>query len=207
MSPAPREFPPARQDSYVHEGRPGRSERWWKGGKKSWHISGITTTKNRPRCGKSTPGSSRQFCLCHTHSRARNGLPGFSARRSRQRPPRQRVNSSANSMLLTRSSHASAGPCLLLFRSSRPSAFLASGSLTGANPWIKPIKFSISFSTFAYTVSLLLTALRISEWQLKLARRVIAGSVALEIASLGGRHGAPHTLWQAIGGWMALWPR
>lgn len=66
-------------------------------------------------------------------------------------------------------------------------AFLASGSLTGVNPWIKPIKFSISFSTFAYTVSLLLTALRISEWQLKLARRVIAGSVALEIASLGGQ--------------------
>lgn len=66
-------------------------------------------------------------------------------------------------------------------------AFLASGSLTGVNPWIKPIKFSISFSTFAFTISLFLTALRIPGWQLKLARRVIAGSVALEIASLGAQ--------------------
>ena len=52
------------------------------------------------------------------------------------------------------------------------------------NPWIKPIKFSMSFSTFASTVSLLLLALRIPKWQLTLARRAIAASVALEILSL-----------------------
>src|SRR6478672_1393493 len=49
------------------------------------------------------------------------------------------------------------------------------------NPWIKPIKFSLSFSTFASTISLLLMALQIPGWQLKLTRRVIAASVALEI--------------------------
>ena len=52
------------------------------------------------------------------------------------------------------------------------------------NPWIKPIKFSMSFSTFASTVSLLLLALRIPKWQLTLARRAIAISVAFEILSL-----------------------
>ncbi|HKD80480.1 MAG TPA: hypothetical protein VKH81_12360 [Candidatus Angelobacter sp.] len=65
-------------------------------------------------------------------------------------------------------------------------AFLASGS-AAINPWIKPIKFSISFSTFASTVSLFLLALRIPEWQLKWARRLIAGSVALEILSLAAQ--------------------
>jgi hypothetical protein len=57
----------------------------------------------------------------------------------------------------------------------------------GVNPWIKPIKFSLSFSTFASTISLFLLALRIPEWQLKLARRAIAISVVLEIASLGAQ--------------------
>jgi hypothetical protein len=52
------------------------------------------------------------------------------------------------------------------------------------NPWIKPIKFSMSFSTYASTVSLLLPALRIPKWQLTLARRAIATSVAFEILSL-----------------------
>src|SRR6185312_6462527 len=55
------------------------------------------------------------------------------------------------------------------------------------NPWIKPIKFSMSFSTFASTVSLLLLALRIPKWQLTLARRAIAISVAFEILSLGAQ--------------------
>lgn len=55
------------------------------------------------------------------------------------------------------------------------------------NPWIKPIKFSISFSTFASTVSLLLLALRIPKWQLTLARRAIAVSVAFEIMSLAAQ--------------------
>lgn len=55
------------------------------------------------------------------------------------------------------------------------------------NPWIKPIKFSMSFSTFASTVSLLLLALQIPRWQLTLVRRTIATSVALEILSLGAQ--------------------
>ena len=55
------------------------------------------------------------------------------------------------------------------------------------NPWIKPIKFSMSFSTFASTISLLLLVLRIPRWQLTLARRAIAGSVALEILSLAAQ--------------------
>jgi len=55
------------------------------------------------------------------------------------------------------------------------------------NPWVKPIKFSMSFSTFASTVSLLLLALRIPKWQLTLARRAIAISVAFEILSLGAQ--------------------
>jgi len=55
------------------------------------------------------------------------------------------------------------------------------------NPWIKPIKFAMSFSTFASTVSLLLLALRIPKWQLTLVRRAIATSVALEILSLAAQ--------------------
>ncbi|HEY7402959.1 MAG TPA: hypothetical protein VIB39_05520 [Candidatus Angelobacter sp.] len=70
-------------------------------------------------------------------------------------------------------------------------AFFASGTANALspaiNPWIKPIKFSLSFSTFASTISLFLLALRIPEWQLKLVRRAIAASVALEIFSLGAQ--------------------
>jgi hypothetical protein len=66
-------------------------------------------------------------------------------------------------------------------------AFFASGMAHGVNPWIKPIKFSISFSTFASTISLFLLALNIPQWQLKVARRAIFGSVALEIFSLGAQ--------------------
>ena len=73
-------------------------------------------------------------------------------------------------------------------------AFFASGTAASGtahaaaiNPWIKPIKFSLSFSTFASTISLFLLALRIPEWQLKLARRAITVSVALEIFSLGAQ--------------------
>ena len=61
--------------------------------------------------------------------------------------------------------------------------FVPAGAVA-VNPWIKPIKFSMSFSTFASTVSLLLLALRIPKWQLTLARRAIAISVAFEILSL-----------------------
>ena len=68
-------------------------------------------------------------------------------------------------------------------------AFLVPATLHGINPWIKPIKFSLSFSTFASTISLFLLALRVPEWQLRLARRVIAVSVAFEIFSLAAQAG------------------
>jgi hypothetical protein len=64
--------------------------------------------------------------------------------------------------------------------------FVPAGTVA-VNPWIKPIKFSMSFSTFASTVSLLLLALRIPKWQLTLARRAIAISVAFEILSLAAQ--------------------
>jgi hypothetical protein len=72
-------------------------------------------------------------------------------------------------------------------------AFFAPGMAQGVNPqplinpWIKPIKFSLSFSTFASTMSLLLLALQIPRWQLKLARLTMAVSIALEISSLGAQ--------------------
>ncbi|MGZ4830038.1 MAG: hypothetical protein ACXV78_10380 [Candidatus Angelobacter sp.] len=61
------------------------------------------------------------------------------------------------------------------------------GTAATVNPWIKPIKFAMSFSTFASTISLLLMALQIPKWQLTLVRRAIATSVALEILSLAGQ--------------------
>ncbi len=66
-------------------------------------------------------------------------------------------------------------------------AFLVPAGTVAVNPWIKPIKFSMSFSTFASTISLLLLALRIPKWQLTLARRAIAISVAFEIMSLAAQ--------------------
>src|SRR5712671_2274653 len=62
--------------------------------------------------------------------------------------------------------------------------FVPAAGTAAVNPWIKPIKFSMSFSTFASTISLLLMALQIPKWLLTLVRRAIATSVALEILSL-----------------------
>jgi len=64
--------------------------------------------------------------------------------------------------------------------------FVPAGT-AAVNPWIKPIKFSMSFSTFASTISVLLLALRIPKWQLTVVRRAIATSVALEILSLAAQ--------------------
>jgi hypothetical protein len=63
-------------------------------------------------------------------------------------------------------------------------ALSAAGAVHGVNPWIKPIKFSVSFSNFAFTVSLMLMALRIPQWQLRAARFVIVAAILLEILSL-----------------------
>jgi hypothetical protein len=66
-------------------------------------------------------------------------------------------------------------------------ALLVPANLHAINPWIKPIKFSLSFSTFASTISLFLLALRLPARLLRLARRTIAISVALEIFSLAAQ--------------------
>ena len=84
-------------------------------------------------------------------------------------------------------------------------AFFAPEKAIASIPWIKPIKFSLSFSTFASTMSLLLLALQIPRWQLKLARLTMAVSIALEIFSLGAqawRSAYPHL---DIHFWMAHW--
>lgn len=75
-------------------------------------------------------------------------------------------------------------------------ALSAAGAVHGVNPWIKPIKFSLSFSNFAFTVSLMLTALQIPRWQLRAARFVITITISLEILSLGlqaWRSAYPHS--------------
>lgn len=75
-------------------------------------------------------------------------------------------------------------------------ALSAPGAVQGVNPWIKPIKFSISFSNFTFTVSLMLAALQIPRWQLRAARFVIAITISLEILSLGlqaWRSAYPHS--------------
>jgi hypothetical protein len=73
--------------------------------------------------------------------------------------------------------------------------FFHPGTLQGVNPWIKPIKFSISFATFVWTVSLFLRSLRIPQWQVILARFTVAGSVMVEMICLGAqawRMSQPH---------------
>ena len=55
------------------------------------------------------------------------------------------------------------------------------------SPWIKPIKFSVSFATFVWTVSLFLTSVRIPGWQRRLARRVMAASVVAEMLCLAAQ--------------------
>jgi hypothetical protein len=74
------------------------------------------------------------------------------------------------------------------------------------NPWIKPIKFSLSFSTYASTISVLLMTLAIPRWQLTLVRRTIAASVALEILSLSmqaWRSAYPHAAFALLDGPLA----
>ena len=60
-------------------------------------------------------------------------------------------------------------------------------SAFSVSPWIKPIKFSISFATFVWTASLFLMALRIPAWQRRLARQVMAASVVAEMLCLAAQ--------------------
>ena len=71
-------------------------------------------------------------------------------------------------------------------------AFAAAGMMAphaalNLSPWIKPIKFSMSFATFVWTTALFLTALRIPAWQRRLARRVMASSVVTEMLCLAAQ--------------------
>ena len=63
---------------------------------------------------------------------------------------------------------------------------LAYGDATAAlnNPWFKPIKFAISFATFLWTVAAFLLAVKLPAWQKTLARRIVCGSVAIEMVCL-----------------------
>jgi hypothetical protein len=63
------------------------------------------------------------------------------------------------------------------------------GIQAGINPWIKPIKFATSFSTFLWTISPMLMALRIPEWQSKLARQAIAFGAIMEMVFLTAQAG------------------
>jgi hypothetical protein len=65
-------------------------------------------------------------------------------------------------------------------------AFLR-GGFNAHTPWIKPMKFAISFATFVWTVSLFLSVLRIPAWKRRLVRRAIVGSVTIEMLCLAAQ--------------------
>jgi hypothetical protein len=66
-------------------------------------------------------------------------------------------------------------------------AYFNPGTIHAANPWIKPIKFAISFATFVWTVSLFLLELRVSKSVITWVRRTIAASVTLEMLCLAAQ--------------------
>ena len=55
------------------------------------------------------------------------------------------------------------------------------------NPWMKPIRVSLSFSTFVTTISIFLLVLRIPEWQLRAARWVVVAGSLIELAGQSGQ--------------------
>lgn len=55
------------------------------------------------------------------------------------------------------------------------------------NPWIKPMKFATSFSTFLWTISPMLTGLRMPAWQRKFARQAIAFGAIMEMVFLSAQ--------------------
>jgi hypothetical protein len=60
----------------------------------------------------------------------------------------------------------------------------AAGATVIVNPWIKPIKFAMSFFMFLWTIAPMLLALRIPEWQKKAARQAIAFTAVMEMVFL-----------------------
>jgi len=63
-------------------------------------------------------------------------------------------------------------------------SFFDPGASHMANPWFKPIKFAISFSTFVWTVSLFLLRLRIPSRLLKATRLTMVASITIEMVCL-----------------------
>ncbi|HKW75024.1 MAG TPA: hypothetical protein VJN64_05820 [Terriglobales bacterium] len=61
------------------------------------------------------------------------------------------------------------------------------GGIYANTPWIKPMKFAISFATFVWTVSLFLSVLRIPAWKRRLVRRTVVGSVTIEMLCLAAQ--------------------
>src|SRR6267142_3271396 len=64
-------------------------------------------------------------------------------------------------------------------------ALLSAGQ--GVSPWIKPMKFATSFSTFLWTFAPMLQALRVPEWQKTAARRATAFGVVFEMLFLSAQ--------------------
>jgi len=64
-------------------------------------------------------------------------------------------------------------------------ALLSAGH--GVSPWIKPMKFATSFSTFLWTFAPMLQALRVPEWQKTAARRATAAGVVFEMLFLSAQ--------------------
>lgn len=63
-------------------------------------------------------------------------------------------------------------------------SFFDPGAGHMANPWFKPIKFAISFSTFVWTVSLFLLRMRVSPRLLKATRVTMVASITIEMLCL-----------------------
>jgi hypothetical protein len=64
---------------------------------------------------------------------------------------------------------------------------LNAGAAHALLPWIKPVKFAVSFATFVWTASLFLGAVRIPGWQRRLARRAMVLSIVVEMLCLAAQ--------------------
>src|SRR5258708_36841718 len=64
-------------------------------------------------------------------------------------------------------------------------ALLSAGH--GVSPWIKPMQFATSFSTFLWTFAPMLQAMRVPEWQKTAARQATAAGVVFEMLFLSAQ--------------------
>jgi hypothetical protein len=73
--------------------------------------------------------------------------------------------------------------------------YLDSGAVHTVNPWIKPLNFCISFSSYVWTVSLFFREIRIPDWQNIWSRRLVTLSISVEMLALAAqawRSAHPH---------------